>query len=191
MMFLRLSLLCYSLLLSLVVVNAELSETCTAEMVDIQNDNQVALEMSLLDGVIATIPSESFCTVTETSQTCIYEYEDFVVPELETACNDASGQYIEMDRDLTCENNDGLTLSYQYFNVPECVGVSCEPDELDDHVDEAWAASKASYEAQGYTCTSSASVFDNDGDQLDASMRNGVSSTLLLLSMTLAWFGFA
>jgi hypothetical protein len=190
-MLLRLLLLFYSLLVFLAVANAEVSEVCLDEITDILNNPDVVIELGVVETLMASVPFQNYCAGSETALYCIVEYEDFD-DEVEGVCTGANGQYIETEHTLAC-NKDSDTYNIDYRNKPSCVGVSCEPTELDDQADGVFDTFQKELEDEGWTCTTGGSVFDEEGNQLgaeDSSMRQGVSSTLLLL-MTLFWFGFA
>jgi hypothetical protein len=190
-MLLRLLLLFYSLLVFLAVVNAEVSEACLDEITDIRNSPLVVIELGDMQASVTSIPFQNYCTLSETSLYCIVEYEEFV-DAMKKVCNAANGQYIETEHKLACKK-DGETYNVDYLNVPSCVGVSCEPSELDNQADGIFADFQKDLEDGGWACTTDGSVFDEEGNQLlgaeDSSMQHGVSSTLLLL-MTLFWYGF-
>jgi hypothetical protein len=76
--------------------------------------------------------------------------------QLETACDELGGQFVEASFSFTCTNTvDGnqVSISYSWDNLADCVGPSCDPDSSQETLDGAVEALTSGLESSGFTCT--------------------------------------
>eukprot|EP00567_Pseudictyota_dubia_P010166 CAMPEP_0197433870 /NCGR_PEP_ID=MMETSP1175-20131217/1686_1 /TAXON_ID=1003142 /ORGANISM="Triceratium dubium, Strain CCMP147" /LENGTH=204 /DNA_ID=CAMNT_0042962395 /DNA_START=80 /DNA_END=694 /DNA_ORIENTATION=- len=83
----------------------------------------------------------------------VYDYADCpAVPYFEANCTAAGGVNTNTDFVLSCRNSAGSPLNVNYTNIPLCVGASCDLNEVDEFIDQQFAALKRELEVLGANC---------------------------------------
>ncbi|GFH47405.1 predicted protein [Chaetoceros tenuissimus] len=98
------------------------SETCESETLDLRKNQDIMDAVANAPSSLTDYASNSFCSISNSNSKVTCDYKD-VFTTLETACDNAGGQFLEYS--LTMEG-DGLSVFHE--NLAECIGASCDKD---------------------------------------------------------------
>ena len=162
--------LLYSLVLCRIA--AQLSPECEIELMIIQNNPLYSLEYSRVQGVLASIPQQNFCTGDKASLICIIDWED-IANDLPTICTKSlGGRYLESDFTITCVDADGNKRHQDTKNTPACVGLSCEDSNLVKYLNNKYKDIELDVETSGESCELESNLEDSEGNELSPASRS-------------------
>mmetsp|Transcript_17083 Transcript_17083/g.26674 ORF Transcript_17083/g.26674 Transcript_17083/m.26674 type:complete len:212 (-) Transcript_17083:300-935(-) len=125
------------------------SEACESETEQLFNNTQVsAAGQRMID------QAEPDCDFGDNAA-CRIDYDEFSAEFIST-CSSNGGQIYTGDFTLSCSEQD-ISLEFETKNFPNCVGASCEKDDLDETFDEAIEELEDALEADGVSCEISSS----------------------------------
>jgi len=160
---------------------AELSEACQSELIDLSNNADI---VAINDAKVAFITLESESCANNGQAACNIDFNDGQFSDYESTCVAGGGQVFEVASTQSCMVN-GVTLTINTMNEPLCVGQSCDENNVEEITDQAWDDIDQELEALGFdSCQSDSEVAGSDGS-LSGAFRGPAGASAMLASTAL------